>query len=403
MIGLKPSDISDREVERRKLGLEVLCRMAYIIAKADMPISKFSVLRNIVQQSQLTMLGDSHEHVRAITNRLNDFFTVVETQLRGLKALVDSNLHKKNERQPKLSMVYRSAVGNLSWSVMTNAIKDMEYTIKKQFCVIRKDIVDSITELLRDATHTSQRLATQGTPYGFTHQALRRVYEAVREQTLSEMRAALGWSFMLDESTDLTVIKQLLITVKYYHIDTKATRIRVLDIIPIPNGKARTMLQVVLTLFRNCELDLDYCYGIGADGASVNQGAKGGFIRLFLENLQPGLQWIPHMWCSSHLTALGSSAGNLHCKLAQLFEEDMQNINADFTRSPVRTASLAGYQHMLAATEEKFLTITPWHECRWLSRDSSTKTLAQSLRALLFFYNNRAFGKDAMGKWMEED
>ena len=103
MIGLKPSEISDRQVERRKRGLEVLCRMAYVIAKADMPISKYSILRNIVQQSQLTMLGDSHERVRAITNRLNDFFPVVETQLRGLKALADSNLHKKNERQPKLS------------------------------------------------------------------------------------------------------------------------------------------------------------------------------------------------------------------------------------------------------------------------------------------------------------
>ena len=105
--------------------------------------------------------------------------------------------------------------------------------------------MNSLTELLRDAKHTSQRLATQGTAYGFTHQALRRVYEAVREQTLGEMRAALGWSFMLDESTDLTVTKQLLITVKYYHVDTKATRIRILDLLPIANGKATTMLQAV--------------------------------------------------------------------------------------------------------------------------------------------------------------
>ena len=94
--------------------------MAYVIAKADMPISKFSILRNIVQQSQLTMLGDSHERVRAISNRLNDFFTVVETQLRGLKVLVDSKLLRK------LDMIYGKAVGNLSWSVMTNAIKDLE-------------------------------------------------------------------------------------------------------------------------------------------------------------------------------------------------------------------------------------------------------------------------------------
>ena len=100
--------------------------MAYVIAKADMPISKFSILRNIVQQSQLTMLGDSHERVRAISNRLNDFFAVVETQLHGLQVLVDSNLPKKDGRQRKLDVMYGKAVRNLSWSVMTNAIKDLE-------------------------------------------------------------------------------------------------------------------------------------------------------------------------------------------------------------------------------------------------------------------------------------
>ena len=126
MIELKSSDISEREIERRKRGLEVLCRMAYVIAKADMPISKFSILRNIVQQSQLTMLGDSHERVRAISNRLNDFFAVVETQLHGLQVLVDSNLPKKDGRQRKLDVMYGKAVRNLSWSVMTNAIKDLE-------------------------------------------------------------------------------------------------------------------------------------------------------------------------------------------------------------------------------------------------------------------------------------
>ena len=168
---------------------------------------------------------------------------------------------------------------------MKNAISELEETIKKQFTVIRKDIVDALTEILRDATHTSQRLATQGTIHGFTQQAFRRVFEAVRKQTLMEMENARGWTFMLDESTDLTVTKQLLITVKYYHVGTKKTRTRILDLSAIPDGKAETMLNAVWGLFEACELDLCYCYGIGADGASVNQGSKRGFIRLFLNKL----------------------------------------------------------------------------------------------------------------------
>ena len=89
IIGLQPSN---RKIERIKRGLEVLSRMAYITTKADMPISKFQVLRNALQQSQLTMLADCHERVEAISSRLNDFYAVMEIQIRGLRTLVDTNL-----------------------------------------------------------------------------------------------------------------------------------------------------------------------------------------------------------------------------------------------------------------------------------------------------------------------
>ena len=91
---------------------------------------------------------------------------------------------------------------------------------------------------------------------------------------------------MLDDTTDLTVTKQLLITVKYYHVSSKATRYRILDLIPLSDGQAETMLVAVWNLFQECGVDLNYCYGIGADGASVTQGQKGGFIKLFLNKLQ---------------------------------------------------------------------------------------------------------------------
>ena len=111
MIGLKPSL---RKIERNKRGLEVLSRMAYITAKAVMPISKFEVLRNVLQQSQLTMLADYHERVEAISSRLNDFFTVVETQIRGLKTLVDTTPSFGDPRQSKLNVFCWTTKGQLA-------------------------------------------------------------------------------------------------------------------------------------------------------------------------------------------------------------------------------------------------------------------------------------------------
>ena len=79
---------------------------------------------------------------------------------------------------------------------------------------------------------------------------------------------------MLHESTNLTVTKQLLITVKSNHISTKATLNRILELIPIPDGLPETMLGAVWNLFQEYAVDLNYCYGIGTGGAIVNQRKK---------------------------------------------------------------------------------------------------------------------------------
>ena len=196
MIGLKPSI---RKIERNKRGLEVLSRLPYITHKADLPISKFKLLRNALHQGQLTMLADCHERAEAISSRLNDFFSVVETQIRGLRTYVDTTVSYGDPEQSKLKVFCGPTKRQLAQNVVKNAFEDLEKTLKKQFGIIKKDIINTLTELLKDDLHTSQRLATQGTAHGFTYQAFRRVFEAVRKQTLTEVEEARGWTFMLDE------------------------------------------------------------------------------------------------------------------------------------------------------------------------------------------------------------
>ena len=135
MIGLKPSI---RKIERNKRGLEVLSRMAYITAKADMPISKFKVLRNALHQGQLTMLADCHERVEAISSRLNDFFTVVETQIRGLRTLVDTTLSYGDPGQSKLKVFCGTTKGQLARNVVKNAFEDLEKTPKNNLVLFKK-------------------------------------------------------------------------------------------------------------------------------------------------------------------------------------------------------------------------------------------------------------------------
>ena len=94
------------------------------------------------------------------------------------------------------------------------------------------------------------------------------------------------------------------------------------------------------------------------------QGENGDTKKKGMNLESEGKRWIPHVWCSSHLTALGASAGNENCQIAAQFEEDMMSINADFTSSAVRIATLVDYRKMIYNTTEKYLRITPWRKCR---------------------------------------
>ena len=92
----------------------------------------------MLQQSQLTMLADCHERVEAISSRLNDFFTVVETQIRGLRTLIDTTLSYGDPGQSRLKVVRGTTKGQLARNVVKNAFEDLEETLKKQLLLFGK-------------------------------------------------------------------------------------------------------------------------------------------------------------------------------------------------------------------------------------------------------------------------
>ena len=95
----------------------------------------------------------------------------------------------------------------------------------------------------------------------------------IEEQILSDLQSNDLFSLMTDESTDIAVLKQLVLVGRY----VTGSRIKTfLCITDIPNGTAKTIKETILKFLNEKSLDITKLCAFGSDGASVMTGRLSG-------------------------------------------------------------------------------------------------------------------------------
>jgi len=100
------------------------------------------------------------------------------------------------------------------------------------------------------------------------------ISKVIDEQILEEMLSSEsnGYSLMLDESTDIAVVKKLLLYSRYTFKGKVHTRFMAnLDIL---NGTAEQIVQSVSHFLETKNLNISNLLGLGSDGASTMVGRK---------------------------------------------------------------------------------------------------------------------------------
>jgi hypothetical protein len=213
---------------------------------------------------------------------------------------------------------------------------------------------------------------------------------AVVDQILKESISSSNYfGLLLDESTDISVHKMLIIYLRFVKDGDMCTEY--VGNIRIADGKADTIVNVVKVECAKLGLNLIDVVGLGTDGASVMTGVKGG-VGVLLKNA--GCNSITQIHCVAHRLALACCDTTKLFTYMQQYRNYIGLIYSFFSSSSVRSSQLEELQKIL---DEPEIKIQQAIEVRWLSNYSAIHSIFKSFGSIVGVLSNKANTTDKTG------
>ena len=190
-----------------------------------------------------------------------------------------------------------------------------------------------------------------------------------------KVKASPYFSLMTDESTDVAILKQLVLVARYILPtgDVETNYIRICD---IPNGTATTIEDAILSYLDNKELDPRYLRGFGSDGANVMVGSING-VATSLKRKFPKLISIH---CANYRLALAAAHAADNIPYFKKFKVALRSLFQFYQNSAVQMAGLHAIQEIL---NDPVIKLKEAKDVRWLSNEHAIKALIRILPSLI--------------------
>ena len=131
---------------------------------------------------------------------------------------------------------------------------------------------------------------------------LQSISRQVEEDTLQQLASSTYFSIMTDESTDISVLKQLVLVIRYL-LPTGNVTTSFLAIDDIPDGTAETIEAAILKITDNKSVNLSKLRGFGSDGAPIMSGCRSGVAKRLTDRFPKLLS----IHCVNHRLALAAA------------------------------------------------------------------------------------------------
>ena len=214
------------------------------------------------------------------------------------------------------------------------------------------------------------------TSHRITEEFFQVLGDQIETVELENLLKSSFYSIMIDESTDISVINEMVIYGRY--IDSSAiVKTSFLKIVQLTNGTADTIEEALLGFLSDKSIPLSRLVGFGSDGASVMTGCVSG-VATRLKHKQPILTSIH---CVAHRLALAAGqAGDKVPYIANTFKSTLRQLFHFYENSSVRMSGLKAIEQILELPEIKLKKAA---DTRWLSHDNACKTLVKVLPAVI--------------------
>ncbi|XP_035284516.1 uncharacterized protein LOC118233206 [Anguilla anguilla] len=152
---------------------------------------------------------------------------------------------------------------------------------------------------------------------------------------LEHIRNSQADGLELEESTDVAVIKQLDVPVRYLDKEG-ALFCQFLDLFPLPDGKANTIVTAIHDITDRKGIPQVKISGLGTDGAAVMTGCQNGAAKQLCDTMP----WLVTVHCAAHHLALVCKNASETTPYMNTFKDHLQQLHLYFRNSVNRTAVL---------------------------------------------------------------
>ena len=201
------------------------------------------------------------------------------------------------------------------------------------------------------------------------------INEIVQNETMCNVKNAPWHTLIVDESTDITVKKMLVLYIKYREKNDVNYKTVFGGIIQLTACTAHDIVQAITQFYSKHGLDLQRMVMLTSDGASVMLGKHNG-VAAFLK------RQIPHLTeqhCVAHREDLGIDDAWKDVPLMRDVETLLRTVYSTFSRSTVKRGKVEDLAKIL---DEDTLSFRPLSEVRWLSQHQAVNGVLRNYTVL---------------------
>ena len=205
------------------------------------------------------------------------------------------------------------------------------------------------------------------------------INSVIETEVMAEIASSTFHTLTVDESTDISVNKFLILYFKYRPASSSEYKTTFGGLLQLKSCDAATIVAAIKEFYKIHKLDLMKMVMFTSDGASVMLGKRNGVAaQLKLE--------IPHLveqHCVAHSEDLGISDAWKDIKLMRDIETLIRTVYTVFCRSSSKKCK---FQDIADASECDSVAFRPLNEIRWLSRHFAVAALVRNYDPLIEYF-----------------
>ncbi|XP_049310267.1 uncharacterized protein LOC125778069 [Bactrocera dorsalis] len=208
-----------------------------------------------------------------------------------------------------------------------------------------------------------------------SHYLIVKAGNKARDKIVDQLKQ-IKFSLIVDETTDVSTKKSLVLIVRYFDHLTKRISDKFLGLISVVNADATSVYTSIKEFFNEQGVALENIIGLATDGANVMASEVNGLVGKFRNDVN-----LFYLKCSCHSLHLCSAYA---CKkLPGQIEQLCRNIYKFFAHSPKRIEEFKDFQDYCSVQPHKILGISM---TRWLSLEAVINRIIEQWNPLQLYF-----------------